>query len=111
MAVFQSSGGLATQASTTGNALVQPTVTNTAIPLAGTEVAIPIPTEAKSIEIRARGPARLQIAYVATESGTNYFTLHAGCSYREENLSLNPGTTLYIQSSRAGETVELLYWT
>lgn len=83
------------------------TITNLSVPLAATEVSHSLQSGLNSVIIRSRNRAELQIAFVATESGTNYITIPRGTSLSLESLEFS-GETLYVQSSAAGNTVEIL---
>lgn len=86
-----------------------PAVSNTTIISANTEQGIALPANTVKFKLKARGTARLQIAYTATESGTNYMTIYPGQCYEEDAIN-RVSTTIYIQSSKAGEVVEIVSW-
>ncbi len=89
-----------------------PYVLNIAAPTANTEVTVTIPANAKKYILKPRYTARLQVAYVSGESGTNFFTVDPHCFYSESTLTVPPtGLDLYIQSSVASQVLELIYWT
>lgn len=85
-----------------------PNIVNTSIPLAGTEVSQAITDNTKRLEIRSRNlNANLQFAFTAGQSGTNFITINAGSTLSIDGLDL-VSATLYIQSDKAGNTVEIL---
>lgn len=86
-----------------------PVITNIAVPTANTEQSYAFPSDTKKFIMRARGNARLQIAYIALQSGTNYITVAPGNVYEEIDLNIT-STTIYFQSSKSSETVEILSW-
>lgn len=86
-----------------------PTIYNVSAPTANTEVSQALSTGVKSFLIRVRGNARLQLAFVATESGTKYITVPPGVSYHEDRLNFSG--TLYFQTNKSAQTVEIIEWT
>jgi len=55
--------------------------------------------------------ATVKLAYVATESGTNYIKLNQGAYIRREHLSKSAGAiTIYIQSTKSDVVVTLESW-
>lgn len=87
-----------------------PALSNISIPLANTEVTIVIPAATVRFMIKARG-SKIQFAYTAGNSGTTFVTVPAGCNYSEDLINDTASLTLYVQSTLAGEIVELLTWT
>ena len=79
------------------------------IPLAATEVSHSFPAGTKRFRIANRDSGILQLAYTATESGTNYKTIYCGSEYSEDFI-LGGTTTIYLQSPDANQTVELISW-
>jgi len=84
------------------------TIYNKSIPTANTEVSQALATGTKRFTIKLRGIAKLQLAFVSTESGTKYITIHPGAVYSENDL--NFGGTLYFQASRDSQTAEIIEW-
>lgn len=82
---------------------------NLGMPVAGTEYSQILPGNNKGFEVKARGNSKLQLAYAAGQSGTNYITIPPGASL--ENRNYHVSRTLYLQSSKAGETVEITVYT
>lgn len=86
-----------------------PTIQNTTLTVAGDEYPVAIPDGTKFFTIKARGTEKLQYAYVASESGTNYITIWPGDERLIKNLSTS-ALTIYVQSSTAGAVVEIESW-
>ena len=84
-------------------------ILNVPVALAGTEISQALPANTKGFVLRSRGNSRLQIAFSSGQSGTNYFTVPNGASYEDKNFYSSQ--TLYFQSSKAGETVEIIAYT
>ena len=81
------------------------TIYNITIAAADTEQSQALPANTKRFIIRARGNGRVQIAYTSGDSGTLYMTLRPGAVFEDENFYT--GQTLYFQSNKVGETVEI----
>jgi hypothetical protein len=114
--VFSPSGpsSIATSSSGTppSNPIKLPDITNPFLPVAATEVTLSLPATMVQFTLRSRTRlAKLQIAYVATESGTKFVTIYPGKVYERKNIDPTAGLTLYIQSNKASTTLELETWT
>lgn len=86
-----------------------PTIANVSAPISGTEYNFAIPANTKRILIRSRERGRIQFAYIATQSGTNFITVPVGCTKTIDGIQ-STGSTLYFQSSKNGDTLEIEYW-
>jgi len=87
-----------------------PTITNLVVATSGTEESHTFSTSVKRFRIRSRGKAKLQIAYTTGETNTTFITLTPGAVYEEEALALSAALTLYLESNKSGDTVEILEW-
>lgn len=96
-----------TSASVTVSAAQNTKITNLSMPTANTEYSHALTTNLKQIIIRARGIAELKLAFTATESGTKYLTIEKRASLSLSDLDLS-STTVYLQSSVANTTAEIL---
>lgn len=85
------------------------TIFNLTIAVASTEQSQALPANTKKFIIRTRGKGKLQLAYSSGDSGTTYITVPAGASY--EDINLYTSQTLYFQSPKVGEIVELIAFT
>ena len=83
-------------------------LTNLDVDTPNTEFSHALQNNLKSVLLRARELVQLKISFVATESGTNYITLNAGCVLSLEELEFT-SETIYIQSpsTTVVEIVEL----
>ena len=90
---------------------VTPTIYNLSAPTANTEVSQVLSVTVKQLLIRVRGPtgAKAQFSFVATESGTKFITIEKRAVYSGDNLAL-ASATLYIQTDKAAQTIEILEW-
>ena len=82
-------------------------ITNLPLILAETEYSHALQANLKQLLVKARGNATLKITFVATESGTKYFTISRGNTLTLDGLSF-ASETLYIRSTAAGEVAEIL---
>jgi hypothetical protein len=86
----------------------EPLVYNVEAEFAGTEYSQALTPNTKSFLIRCRGDAVLKIAFQSGETSTNYITISKGSTYKQENLTFTG--TLYFQSSKAAQVIEILEW-
>ena len=83
-----------------------PTILNVSIPVANTEVSQALPANTKHFIIRSRNKGKLQVSFTSGQSGSNFFTIPAGSSYEDENFYTS--LTIYFQSSKAGDILEII---
>lgn len=86
----------------------EPTIYNVSVPLANTEVSQTLSDNTKSFTIRVRGTCTLKFAFDSGQSGTNYITIYPGSSYSIEGLNFSG--TLYFQTNKPSQVVEILEW-
>ena len=91
------------------NPSATPKIYNLSAPTASTEVSQALSTDTKQLIIRVRGNAKLQIAFNVGESGTNYLTIPAGASLTLTELKTS--ATLYLQTDKNSQIIEILEWT
>ena len=86
-----------------------PTIYNVTTPVApNTETSQALNPNTKKFSIAARGTARLQYAFVATESGTIFKTLWPGALHGYDMIDFTG--TMYFQANQASAIVEILEW-
>lgn len=112
MSVFTPSGGAPTGASQDVNipGVSSPSIINLSMPISGNEYSQLLPLNVKKFLLRSRLSGRLQVAYVSGESLTNFLTVSPGAVYSEEGLEATSPLTLYVNSSKPLDTLELIYW-
>jgi hypothetical protein len=88
--------------------LTTPNIANVAANAKNTEYSYTFPVSTKKYRIAARGSAKLKLAFNSGESATNFVTIHPGNSYEESGL--NASVTVYFQSSKDSEVIEILSW-
>lgn len=108
MATFGPVGSSTVTSSATG--ATNPVVQNVVMTTAGTEYSCTVVTSTTRFELRSRQLGVLKLSYVSGASGTTFKTIPAGCAYVEANLLLGSPTTIYIQSSKNGDTLEIVSW-
>jgi len=89
-----------------------PLIYNVSAASANTEYSQVLPDHTKKLKIRVREPqaALIKFAFVAAQSGTNYFTVKPGSVYDESGIDL-VGKTVYFQVTKPNLIVEFLIWT
>jgi hypothetical protein len=93
-----------------GGGTTIPVITNPVLTLANTEYPIALPANTKRLMLRCRNQRSvLKIAYTAGQSGLVYITLPGGCNYEDPNFYT--ACTLYVQSSDADVTLEVIAFT
>jgi hypothetical protein len=85
------------------------TIFNVAVATSGTEVSQALPANTKRFILRSRNRSEIQLAYISGNSGTLYLTISPGATY--EDSSFYTGQTLYFQTSKNAETVEIIAFT
>lgn len=85
-----------------------PTVYNVTAVLANTEYTQALSSDVKSFTIRCRGNSELKLAFSVGQSGVTYLTVPKGTNYSQDNLSFVG--SLYFQTSKPNEIIEILEW-
>lgn len=93
----------------TGPSASSPTIYNVVCILANTEYSQAIADGTNQLTLRARGIAKLQVAFASTQSGTNFLTIFPGSVYTVTNINTS-SLTIYFQSNKPNTTVEILEW-
>lgn len=88
---------------------VTPKITNFTVAVSGVEESHVLDDETKSFLVRSRNKSTIQLAFVATESSTKFITIAPNAVYQEDTLVLT-GKTLYFQTDKSSEVVEILEW-
>ena len=81
-------------------------ITNLSLPIINTEVGHSLQTGLKSLIIKNRMKAKTNIAFILTESSTNYLTLEGGAVLSLQEIDFT-GKTIYLQST-AISTIEIV---
>lgn len=108
MSIYTPSGGGTSTGG--GSTISSPTIANETATLATTEYSYALPSGTKFFRLKARNNAKLQLAYVATETSTNYLTVSPGFEYESPQFEIDTSITVYFQSSKAATVIEIESW-
>jgi len=86
----------------------KPTISNQTMTLADTEYSYQLPESTVKFEVKCRTDFDVKLAFIETESSTNYFTIPSGTSYWEDEIETTK--TLYFQCADAGKVLEIKSW-
>jgi len=104
-------GSINVVANITGGVITSPTIANVSILLANTEYSYTLPTGTKKIILKVRdGMSKTKLSFISGTSGTNYVTVTPGTSWSVEGISSLAGFTLYFQTSKSDQVMEILTW-
>lgn len=87
-----------------------PTVFNLSLPVADTEGSYTLPAGTKKFSVFARERSRVQLSYTSGQSGTTFMTIKPGFEYVRSEIEAAASITIYCQSSKNGEVVEIESW-
>ena len=90
--------------------VTSPLITNVTTPTSGTEFTHTLSVNTKRFTLRARGNSKIQLAYISGDSGLSYVTVTSGNVYEELSLDLSAGVTIYMQTNKTGDSIEVLEW-
>ena len=111
MGLFSPSGASPIVGTTTIAGKTTPAIQNLSMPTAGTEYSFTIPAGAVAAEFFSRECGKLQFSFVATQSGTTYRTVFPGAEYQIDLLDAgNAAITVYIQSTKDNDILEIVTW-
>ena len=82
---------------------------NVTVVTSGTEVSQALPANTKKFILRSRNRSEVQLSYTSGESGTKYLTIRPGATFEDSNLYV--AQTLYFQTSKSAETIEIIVYT
>lgn len=82
-------------------------ITNLTVALSSTEYSHSLKNGLKTLIIKCRTTAKLQIAFVATETSTKYITIQSGASLELDGIAFT-GKTLYVQANKPSVIVEII---
>lgn len=82
-------------------------VLNTTLTLANIEYSVAIPTGTKTFCLQNRADG---VVKVRSTSGGDYWTLFPGQPYYISNIKAAASVTIYLESPKAGQIVEIIAW-
>jgi hypothetical protein len=77
---------------------------------AGIEYNLTLPIGTKQFELTNVKEGRLQVSYIAGQSGTVFKTIKPGNTYEVHNMNLTSPLIIYFQSPKNDQFVELVSW-
>ena len=83
-------------------------VYNVPLPLKNTEYAYTLPSGVREFTIRSRSGLKVQLAFEAGKSGTEFLSVNS--TWTEQNVDPSDTTTLYMRGAKSGDVVEILTW-
>lgn len=86
-----------------------PAIFNVSAAVAGTEYSQVLPANSKKFVLKSREKATIKLSYTNGTSGTNYITIPPGAVFEDNNFYL--AQTLYFQSNKNGDTIEIIAYT
>jgi hypothetical protein len=106
-----SGGKVALDVNVIGSSNLQttPFIANLSMPLANTEYSYAIPANTTILKFRSRESGRVRFAYISGGTSSTFFTLSMGATYEVQNIN-SVGNTLYFQSNKTGEVIEIEGW-
>lgn len=76
-----------------------------------TEYILTLPMATKRFHLKMRGTSGIKMGWTPGSTISNYLSISPGSVMSEDNLQLSAALFLYIRPTKAGDTIELLYWT
>lgn len=101
--------GLSRPLAQTVSTITNPKIYNVTCTLADTEYSLSLSADTKQFIIKARGQATIKIAFVSGDTDTLYVTIPPNAVYGESGVIFNG--TVYLQSNKPNQVVEVLEWT
>ena len=88
--------------------VTNPTVVNQSVVTANVEESYTFPAGTKRFILRSRSKGNMKVSYTLGDSSVNYMTVYAGNYYEELNIDF--GDTIYFQTDKSSDTIEILSW-
>lgn len=88
-----------------------PSILNVTLTIADTDYPVVIPASIKRYSLKVRnGSSRLKLAFTPINSNP-YLTIERGTTYTEDFIKRTTALTIYLQSNKDNQVLELIYWT
>lgn len=87
-----------------------PLIQNISMGVGGNEYSVTLLASTVRYVLKNRGDAKLQLAFISGQTGTNYITISPGSVFKEDNLRLTSNLTIYVQASKNSQVLEVLSW-
>lgn len=86
-----------------------PTIYNVSIITVNTEQSQALPANTKEFLIRSRSKGTMRVAFNSGDTSTDYLTVPAGASYEVKQFFSS--LTIYFQSNKPGDVIEIVAFT
>lgn len=83
-------------------------IANISAPVAGTEYSFTLAAGVGSFEMNARGNAKVQWSFITGQTNTVFKTLFPGSNYEKSGLNLTTPMTIYFETNKTGEVLEVI---
>jgi hypothetical protein len=90
--------------------LSTPTIQNITAASASTEYNVVIPSNTKKYMIRNRNTGKIQYSFITGQTNTNFITIMPGNTIEETGLDLTSSLTIYFETSKPNQIIEVLSW-
>lgn len=87
-----------------------PTISRETIAAANTEQSYALPANTRRFLIQNTGKTVMKLAFANGDSSSTYVSIYPFTHYVEEKLSTSTNITLYFQTAKAGDIIEILTW-
>lgn len=99
------------QVTTSAAGLSAPTIINhTTDASPDTESSIALPAGTRSVCLQNSDQGLIKFAFTMGNSGTVFFTLFPGIPYMVEGISASASVTIYVQSPKTSQKLQLITW-
>ena len=90
-------------------AAVSPTIFNKSVPTKNVEVSQVLTANVQKFTVQNRDNGLIKLAFVTAESGTKFISIFPGAVYSEDGIN-TASLTLFMQSPKDSQTVEIVEW-
>lgn len=87
-----------------------PIIENISIPTKNIEQSHQLPASTRRFKLWSRSRASLKISFIAGDTGTDFITVISGNKYKEVGLDPTQTYTVYFQSTKDNDVLEVLTW-
>ena len=87
-----------------------PTILTVSAPSANTEYNFVVPAGTKEYRFRSRNGTKIQYSFTSGTTNATFLTLKPGNIEVEKNLQLSSNMTVYFETPKSNQEVEILFW-
>ena len=88
-----------------------PDILNISATSAGTEYNFSLPSDVKAYRFRNRDGGKIKYAFVTGETNTKYYSVMPGNWESDDFVDRDTDLTIYFETTKPNQTIEVLYWT